>query len=697
MGLKIIIDYPLWYILPFVLLAAAYSWLLYRKSKKDSFPIWVHYALGAARFIAVFLICLLLFTPLIRRDVNELEKPLIIFAHDNSMSLTAIPDSAFYRQDYLKQLEDVLRKIEKSYDLRFFTFGESLTQQSPDSLNYSEKLTDMSQVFSEAQLRYANRNIGAIVLAGDGIFNRGANPLYQTQAYSRPVFTIALGDTNRYKDLLINNVKHNRIAYLGNKFPVEVQLSGRSAEGSTARLEIIKGNSVVHRQETRITSNDFFVSIPFFLEASSVGVQKFSARIIPVEGELSLENNTMDFYVEVIDSRQKILLLAHAPHPDLGALRMSLQSNDNYEVEMALVNDFKGRLRDYNLLILHQLPSERYNISALLSEAGSLQLPVWFIAGSQTQFNLLSAALPGMNFTRRSNALNESFPVIRQDFSLFSISPNTAVGLQNFPPLYTPFGLWQVSANVNTLMYQRIGAVSTQQPLMCFLDNNGQKIALLAGEGLWRWRMTDFSRNRNHQIFQDWLFKTVQYLSVKEEKKPFIVKTKNQYEENEAVSFEAQVYNPSFELINEPEVNLVIRDESQKVFTYTFSRTPNAYTLNAGNFMPGLYSWEASVNTGNKIETAQGQFSVSELNLEGINTIADHRLLFQMANNTGGQMLYPQQMQELPDLLKAREDIRPIIYSHKKYDELISLPWLFFLIITLLGLEWFTRKYFGSY
>ena len=113
--------------------------------------------------------------------------------------------------------------------------------------------------------------------------------------------------------------------------------------------------------------------------------------------------------------------------------------------------------------------------------------------------------------------------------------------------------------------------------------------------------------------------------------------------------------------------------------------------------MPGLYSWEASVNTGNKIETAQGQFSVSELNLEGINTIADHRLLFQMANNTGGQMLYPQQMQELPDLLKAREDIRPIIYSHKKYDELISLPWLFFLIITLLGLEWFTRKYFGSY
>ena len=41
---------------------------------------------------------------------------------------------------------------------------------------------------------------------------------------------------------------------------------------------------------------------------------------------MSYLNNVKDVFVDIIDGRQKILLLANAPHPDLGAIKNAIET-----------------------------------------------------------------------------------------------------------------------------------------------------------------------------------------------------------------------------------------------------------------------------------------------------------------------------------------------------------------------------------
>jgi hypothetical protein len=78
-------------------------------------------------------------------------------------------------------------------------------------------------------------------------------------------------------------------------------------------------------------------------------------------------------------------------------------------------------------------------------------------------------------------------------------------------------------------------------------------------------------------------------------------------------------------------------------------------------------------------------------------TTADHQLLYTLAKKHGGEMIYPGQLNGLLNTLNKREDIKPVSFTHKKLTELVQLKWIFFLLLSLLGIEWFIRKYYGAY
>jgi len=175
------------------------------------------------------------------------------------------------------------------------------------------------------------------------------------------------------------------------------------------------------------------------------------------------------------------------------------------------------------------------------------------------------------------------------------------------------------------------------------------------------------------------------------------VEGKNNFLENEPVLFDAEVYNQSYELINSNDVEMIITNSQGDEYPFEFGKTANAYQLNAGILPVDNYTWEARVREGENIYTDDGTFTVSPLNIEAINTIADHNLLFQISQKTNGMLLYPDQLETLPELLRSREDITTITYTDRKYSELINIPWIFGLILLLISLEWFIRKRGGSY
>jgi hypothetical protein len=691
--MNIVFEYPWWFSLFCLIAGFAYAFILYRKEKKfsESF-VWIVRAMAGFRFFAVTILSLLLLSPLLKTVNRQVEKPVIIIAQDNSQSLVLNKDSAFYRAEYKQKLQKLIDELDAKYTVFSYSFGDRIKELPlTDSLKFNEKQTDISTLFSEMETRYSNRNVGAVIIATDGLYNKGANPVYTSSKLKVPVYTIALGDTTIKKDIVLARVDHNRIAYLGNKFPLEIIVSAKQLKGKSSVLTVSKGNMNLFTQVLNVNSDIFTTTIPVLIEAKETGLQHYKVRLSPVTEEVSAINNVRDVFVDVLDARQKILILADAPHPDVAAIKDALQENQNYEVESYSIDAFDKPLKKYNLVILHQLPSARTSASKVLTELNASDIPVWSFSGAGA---LLKKDL---NISSLSQRTNECEPVLDENFPLFTISEELSKAVKDFPAVVCPFGSYQTDNNSNVLFYQRIGIVDTKTPMMLFSTVGENKVAVFTGEGIWKWRMQDFASHGSHELFNELISKTVQYLSVKVDKSFFRIIGKNNFMENEAIEMEAEVYNQSYELINEPEVNITITNADNKKFPFTFGKTINAYRLNAGMLPIGEYKYEAKVKVGEKLYSQRGEFSVSALQVEFINTTADHQMLYSLSQKNNAEMIYPADMEKLSEKLNAREDIRSVSYSEKKLNDLINLKWIFFIILALISAEWFMRKRSGAY
>jgi len=680
------INYPVWFVLFCFLCGAVYSSVLYYKDKRLSeFPQWLLYTTSLSRFIVVSLIAFLLLSPLIKTVTKTTEKPVIIVAQDNSESIIRNKDSAFYKKDYVEKLNKLIANLGDRYEVKTYSFGDKVSNES--SFTFNEKQTDISSLFDELETRYSGRNVGAVIIASDGLYNKGSNPEYSQFDIKSPVYTIALGDTTIKKDAVIAKIEHNRFAYLGNKFPVQIIVNARQLKGNSTTLSVSKKEETLFTQKIDVNNNTFNTSVTLLLDAKETGIQRYHVKLAVLPGESNASNNEQDFFIDVRDGREKIALIANAPHPDIAALKDAVESNQNYEVETYMADNFNQPLKKYSLVILHQVNAS----SKAITDVKNSGIPVFYIGNPP-------ATLPlGVNVPSSSNKTNDAEAVMTKSFPLFTISDELRNFMRNVPAVQCPFGNYKSSTSSNVLLYQKIGIVETQTALMTFNPNSDQKTGLFIGDGLWKWRLRDYAEHTNHNLFNELITKTVQYLSTKVDKSFFRVLHKNDFYENDMIEFDAEVYNASYELINEPEVELNIINSDNKKFPFTFSKTSNAYHLNAGILPVGQYKYEAKVKVGDKQYSERGEFSVSALQIENVNTIADHRLLYNLAKKHGGSMVYPNELEKLNDILEKRDDIKTVSYSEKKLTDLINLKWLFAAILGLLTLEWFIRKQNGAY
>lgn len=676
-----------WYFLLLCPLAGLlYAWLLYnREKKRDTFTKPVLYFLTALRFVSVLTITLLLLNIFLKRTINETEKPLILFAHDNSASIIATADSQFIKKDFTNLLEKVKSEVGEKYAVKSLLFGNKVT--AAEAPNYNDKETDLSQLLSEIDNNYANQNIGALIITSDGIINRGSGNFDLANRFKFPVYTVALGDTTLTKDLTIKKINHNQVVYLRNTLPVEVITQAFKLNSKASTVSIFKDGTKKAELPLKINSDNFIQTLSFVLEAEKPGVQKYKVIVNSLPDENNKSNNTMDFVVDVIDTREKILILSSAPHPDIAAIKESLESTQTYEVETSSAFDFNKPLKPYSLVILHNIST---NNRSLMNELNTNNQPYLIIQAA------INENLPGLKINSSYNKQNETEALLNKNFTLFNLSDELKNFIKDFPAVNTPFGNYITSPGANSLLYQKIGVVETENPLILFNDNSGRKTGIMAFDGLWRWKLRDFAEHKNHNLFNELISKTVQYLAVKADKSFFRLITKKIISENENIEFNAEVYNQSYQLVTEPEVNVIITDSAGKQFTYTMSKTSNAYYLNSGLFPTGEYKYKATVKVNNQVFTQSGSITVKAIVAEKTITVANHQLLHQLATSTGGKLFHKNETEKLKQELLNNETIKPITYSQKQLSDLIDLKWIFFLIIGLLTLEWFLRKRSGT-
>lgn len=696
---QLLFDNSPWLLIPSLMVGAAYALLLYIKNRGFRHPSWgkqINYVLTGLRFVLVSLLCLLLIGPFIKQIKNTLEEPIVVFAVDNSSSIAAVQDSTALLE--LKAaMEAAAASLEgNDYTLDYRTFSGL---QAVDSLAFAYGTSDLGNLLSSISSDYEGRNLASVVLFSDGIYNRGVSPTYRP--YSFRINAVGLGDTIPKQDINIQNLYYNKIAYQGNKFPLVAEIANTGFEGQSVNVSVQNRGRVLATEVLRFDQARDVNAVEFLLDAAQEGMQRYEVSVQALEGEFTEQNNVGQAYVEIIEGKENILLLAQAPHPDIKALRSAIETNKNYALRSVILSVDEANAQQladvrYDLVIFHQLPARGVD-NPLVREYLDKANAALFIVGSQTDLSALSQNNQILNISSINDDTDEVRAVYNSAFSGFQLEGDQQAVIEEFLPLKVPFGRLELQNNPEVLLYQKVGSVETSKPLLVMGEVDERKTAVMLAEGLWQWRLQEYAKYENTQAFDGLISKLTQYLSAKEDKRRFkVYPEKDVFEDTEPVVFETEIYNEIYEEIYGYEISLKLTDEAGQSRSYSYITNESNTRYRISNLPEGIYQFEALVNLDGEQMRSAGEFTVRSLQIETLNLTANHQLLRDLANNSGGLFFQQEEVANMVEQLQSQE-AKGKIYTSEAYLPIINLKWLFFVLLLLVSAEWGIRKYMGSY
>ena len=677
-----------------LLAGLAAAMVLYVRNKKQHYGKALTIILFALRTLTVGLVVLLLFNPLIRQKFSSVETPTIILAHDNSSSVVLCKDSAFYKKDYLTQFEQFRKDLNADFQVDEYLFGEDV--RDLEQLDFSDQLTDLSSLIKTLDRRYYKRNVGAVLLFSDGIYNRGFEPELVAENFPFPIHTVVLGDTVSYPDLAIRNVHYNKVVSLGATFPVRVTVAARDLAGRKAQLTLKESGRIIEKRDIEIPSNRFSKEIDFMIDATKKGVLPIDIEISGIEGEEQLLNNVRHIYVEVLDQKYKLLCVAASPHPDLGALRSVL--NDNYEVDFCFGKEQLPDFEKYDLVVLHQVPNVKMDFNTLKTQLDkNAKLPVLFVIGNDTDKDYINKVQSVFEF--RSGATNTLLDVkahLNPAFSTFTFDSKSDQMIAKYPPLALPHLEINALKSHDDLLLQEMMGVKSGLPLLGF-SNDKRKMAFLFGTNIWRWRLFEYYQSKNHDVFDEMFSKTLKYLLLSANDGSAIY-AKETYYSNEPVIITAELRNPNNELVTDPDLTIQIENKlTGETYDYTFSKRDHDYELNSGLLPEGLYTYKMQGQMGERKISVSGTFSVAVIGIEEQQLTADIDRMRTIARLTNGNCYTARELQQLFADLHNDSRITSVEHHESRFEDLIHSKWIFFVLIGLAAVEWLLRKMFGAY
>ncbi|HRO76264.1 MAG TPA: hypothetical protein PLP27_08975 [Crocinitomicaceae bacterium] len=690
--MKFISEISPLYLILLIVLAFALAFWLYNGKEGKQFSSKLRWTLIGIRSLGLILIGILFLGIFLQTTKTKSEKPILINLIDNSLSMNNYADSNVYKKQINEYLTELNTKFGAQYVIKNYSVGAHF--QNLDSLTFNEDKTNLSAGFSSIIEQFYGNNIGAITLISDGNFNEGDHPLYTAVNLPYvPVFSLAVGDTNTKKDIIVRNVQSNDFVFLNNSFPVEALIEVTKMGAKTLQVRLVNQGKTISSQTITTSSNTAFYKVNFEVEAKAKGVQYYQVIVDAVKDEYTTKNNKQGFYIEVVDDMRKILMLATAPHPDIAAIKAVLEKEKNNKIDIKTTTDWGKKTDQYDLVIFHN-PLEG-NSAELLSKIIADKKPVLAILGTQSNFRRDLSSL-GFNLSA-SNQTDENVPIFNKNFDLFELSAETVRQLRTFPPLKSVFGKMKLSPNAKVLFYQGVGEVQKEDGQLFFNTLNDVKIGVIQGEGLWRWKFANFRNNENTNAFDEIFQKTAQYLTVKKNNSPFKVTVPKKSNTTEPVIIKAEVYNAAMELTTKANVDFKLIDSKGKQQIFDFSVVSNYYSLNLGKLPAGNYKWIASTKIENKPYQLSGELVIEANEIELIDNTAKFDVLEQLSTQTHGQFYRLANYKKLIDNLSTRDDIRPVETQEQTVKNLIDFWWLILLIVFTFGSEWFIKRYQGSY
>ncbi len=699
-----------------VLIAVAVSVYFYRYTVPP-IPRSKRILLIVLRSLALSLLLMFLFEPLLRLISTSTQMPVLAVLIDNSKSMS-IKDNAGDRASQLKTLVKGNALTGSGGELRTYIFGAKpavVEDLQADSLKLNEDATDITAALRKLVEEKERLNIGAAVLLTDGSYNLGQNPMYEAEQLGIPLYAVGIGDSTEQKDLVVTKVVTNDLVYNQTEVPVDVTIKSSGYKGERVEVMLSEGSKELARTQLLLEegTREYAARLSYIPDGD--GVKKYSVRVSKLPGELTTANNQRTFLARILKNKMRVQIIAGAPSPDVTAVKFTLSEDKNLDVRSVvqrISGGFYGgelsskMLDSTDCLILIGFPSASSSdatLELLRTSIARKNIPVLYIDGKGADDRKRSSLSSVLPFTAANVSQAEQLvfiePLATQKYHPV-LATNTEEGGESWkrlPPIYKTQTTYKAKAEATVLALTKINNIVLNEPLIVLRNVNKQKSLAVLGYGVWRWRLMAQGTPQSERLFSTFLVNSVRWLTTRDDNRPVkVTPTKDAFTQGEPVEFVGQVYDASANPVENAQLKLVAQQQG-KEFETTFRPIGNGrYEGTLEGLGEGDYSFKATGSAdGQPLGEDKGRFSVGELALEFQDTRMNVQLLRQLAARTGGEFFTPATFDGLKNILASQPTFVSRDVQQAREFELWNWKYMLALVVLLFAVEWFVRKRSG--
>jgi hypothetical protein len=695
-------------LLAIALISGLISYFVYRRTIPPVSKNWSFF-LGILLTISLACICTLFFIPELTLIWQRSEKNRIIFVLDKSASM-GIEKNGERRIDTAKNIIDkISTKIASDSRVTLYAFDldtSKIHQKLPDTTGGGTNIHRALKSIVKAE-----KDPEAIILLSDGNFTSGENPLYADFLNKIKLYTIGIGDTLEMPDILIADIKYNKLVYQNKPTQVEVDVLLRGIEQTSVSVTLRRDRKIVAIKKIEIKGDNSILPVQFIVNPEKLGLNRFEVEVEGLVTEKELQNNKNVFMIEVLKGKIHAALIASQPNFDVKFLRMLLSDIEDVRLSTAVASKgsqtFHAPINkvfdSLDVLILHDFPSRstnREHVSVLNRELKNKRIPMLVIVSQQftadqiqginTFFPLKSVRLLATPVTTQVTTTPEGG--VAPLLNVFdNLADNEKFWLK-CPPIEYRYAQVQFDSESKILLQTQaiLGDKNTQMPILILDKQKGRKSLLLLGAGFWRWH---FSQAEERQFQLGWkkiLHNMMRWLSSGGQDNNVVLTTaKKSYQVGENVQVKSQVYDGSYIVVNDAMVKLLISGptgsfEVESEFISDGNYSTKFMPISDGEYKVEATAWLNDVEMGR----AKTEIYVTPVNNEFTYTRQDYRLLKKLAEKSGGKYFNSSDASNLPNSLNLSSKL---VREEETFELWNKLPMLLSIIL-LLCVEWFIRK-----
>ncbi|UII79669.1 VWA domain-containing protein [Flagellimonas sp. CMM7] len=661
-----------------VALATVFFQYLYKNPRKGNLKI----TLAGLRFLSLFCALLLLINPKFTRHDYFLEKANLIVLVDDSSSMKDASEENSVESQVQKVLEN--EDLKERFSIQQYTFGTAI--QQTDSLRLDKKNTDISNALSTVDEIFVN-GTNSVLLFTDGNQTLGKDYEYINLAADLSVNPVVIGDTTSYEDVSIGRLNVNTYAFLKNKFPVEATILYKGSRSVSRTVTISLDGKSVYRENVELSKNRSSQTINTLLVAESVGVKSIKIDVQPLENEKNIANNSKESAIEVIDEKTNVAIISDILHPDIGAIKKSIEANEQRSVTILKPTVSVDRFKDTDIFILYQ-PDRRFR--SVYEYLSKVRANTFTITGTKTDWGFLNQVQQSF-FKENFNQNEEIIPVLNNAFSIFGLGDFNVV---DFPPLQNNLGDIDLKKNGETILFQQIRGVDLDKPLFTIIAENLQKEAVLFGENIWKWRAQVYRNSKSFKEFDDFIGKLMVYLASDNQKSRLELDFDLVFEDSSIAKVRASYFDESYNFDSNSNISIKI-DGKQNDFSREAPMLLKGsfFEIDLSDLDAGEYDFTVTVEGEN--QKRSGAFKILDFDPEKQSISSNYGKLEKLADKTNGDIYFPTDIDLLIKNLSSAEQYVPIQKSKQNVVSLIDFRVLLGIIVLTLSLEWFIRKFNG--